>query len=201
MRIVRTERSELTCELTEQEIDERGRRACALHGEIEALEAHRKAVASELAGRLKRLRDDHTKLTTAVTTGKEVRPVDCEVLADLYQRAFITVRLDTGEEHARRAMSPQEYKTEEEKQRQADLPLDEEQERPRPPESLLKKGASPEDQQRWLRDNGFPWCTGLGFARRNMALLIAIDQDDYDEGAAEATFGPIEWPGAEEGAP
>lgn len=196
MKHARDETNELPCELTDEEKIDRGEKLAKATQEVEEIDAERKRVAADYSAKLKLARTRRDELAITVATGKEKRRVECRVFADIKQAAYITCRNDTGDEVRRRPMSS----TELEHERQADLPLDEEPERPRPPAELLKEGANPNDQRKWLESNGFPWCVGPGFARRNQALLIAIDQDDYDEGAAEAAFGDLEWPETEEDA-
>jgi hypothetical protein len=204
MKLVREETNELHCECTEEELLARGRQLGKVTEEIEALDLERKSVASGYRSKIKLKEDERDKLAKTVRSGKELRKVECRVFADIKRACYVTVRQDTGEEVRSRPMS----KSELEHERQADLPLtektkskdaggDEEKRgegRPVPPPELLADQVDLDDQRAWLEEHRFPQPIRRGCPKRTLALLIAIRQDDYDEGAAEQAFGPLAWP-------
>lgn len=95
--MLRTTRK-LMCKLTEQEIDERGRKAADLDQEKRALDAERKATAATFREQIKHLDAQIADLTEQATTGQELREVECEEREALVNGGGLeVVRLDTGE--------------------------------------------------------------------------------------------------------
>ena len=88
----------LLCKLTEDEIDERGRKAADLDQEKRKVDAERKATASTFREQIKHLDKQIADLTEQATTGEELREVECEERESLVSGGGLEiVRLDTLE--------------------------------------------------------------------------------------------------------
>lgn len=83
--------------LTPDERLARGTQAAQLVEEIEAVEAEKKEITTELGRRLKRLRREVSTLSQAVRTGKEYQPVEVVQKANPERMTVETMRLDTYE--------------------------------------------------------------------------------------------------------
>ncbi len=66
------------------------------------------AKKTDFAAEKKRMEEQKRKLLDAAANGYEFRNVPCEVRSDDDRLQIITIRLDTGEELSRRAMSVDE---------------------------------------------------------------------------------------------
>lgn len=88
----------LLCKLTEDEIDERGRKAADLDQEKRKVDAERKATAATFREQIKHLDKQIADLTEQATTGEELREVECEERESLVSGGGLEiVRLDTLE--------------------------------------------------------------------------------------------------------
>lgn len=105
----------LTCELTTQEITQRGERLAALCEQIEQAKDDLASNVKDERERIKALELDRGKLAYIVIHGVEERPVECMTTFDYRTLSVYTVRTDTGEELDRRPMTEQE--------RQRELPI------------------------------------------------------------------------------
>lgn len=113
-RIVRT----LRCDLTPDEVSERGDRAAHLLAKRDEKDADRKAAQSQMGAQIKELESELRRVSTEVRDRAAFRPVECEVRFDYARGRVITVRLDTGAQIDERPMESHE--------RQAPLPIGDE---------------------------------------------------------------------------
>ena len=100
-----TKTMELQVELTDSEVHAASMELAELTARLAALEEEKKAVASSYKERMDRIVCDTRSLARKVTTGKDVREVECRVMADYDRAVAITYRNDTSAEVTRRPLS------------------------------------------------------------------------------------------------
>lgn len=96
--LLKTLTRDLRCELTPDEVRERGEELAQLHAEVAALEAEKKAAMAVYKDRIDDLKDFTGRKAHDVRTHTEERPVEVQVWADYVRDVRSTVRTDTGEE-------------------------------------------------------------------------------------------------------
>jgi hypothetical protein len=121
MKLKREETRELLVELTTEELLARGQELSAIVGRISLLEDEKARLSKSYAAQITTQKVERDRVSEALSTGRELRPVPCEVFADVKRAEFVTFRTDTGEEVSARTMTERELKHE----RQADPPLPE----------------------------------------------------------------------------
>jgi hypothetical protein len=87
---------DLSCDLTQSEVLERGRRMAQVDGEIDAHTSHEINVKADLKATRARLEAERSKLSACVRSGTEARPVEVEHLADFEAGVVKEIRIDTG---------------------------------------------------------------------------------------------------------
>ncbi len=87
----------LPCSLTEAELAERGQALAKLVPEIEEKEEEKKASAKVFKDQIDAMTEKSLKLSNAISTRSEERPVECHKQYDLRKATWKIVRLDTGE--------------------------------------------------------------------------------------------------------
>lgn len=108
----------LMCKLTEKEIQGFSRQLAENTQAVSCLEEEKKANAAAFASKISRHRSNISDLARKVTTGQEMRDIDCEWTYDWEGGIKYLHRLDNYEEIEREAIRDYE--------RQDDLPIDEE---------------------------------------------------------------------------
>lgn len=103
---------ELAVALTPEEFETKSRDLAKICQEIGLKQYLQKAAAKAAKEEIERLEDERAKLASVVKDKAEYRDVDCVERFDHTRRMAITVRLDTGEEIAHRAMEIHEYQEE-----------------------------------------------------------------------------------------
>lgn len=105
----------LSCELTHEQWLERVRERSAVETEIETrlraisdMKHRHKEELSKLEKELMDTQGRERTLGAAVRLHQEIRPVDVELLADIFEKKMVTVRLDTGAEVYRRDLTEAE---------------------------------------------------------------------------------------------
>ena len=102
---------ELSCVLTEDERHLRGNElAAAMKGHY-ALELEKKNFNAEWKDRKTESDETIQRLTDAVTTGKELRDVECRQVPDWKDKMVIVFRIDTGERLFSRPMEANELQS------------------------------------------------------------------------------------------
>jgi hypothetical protein len=100
---------ELACQLTGEEIQDKGRAIAGYMVQYDESEALKKAQAKEAADELKALRTKMSDLAQVIKAGAELRPVECEVRFNVPTVGTKRiVRKDTNELVRDEAMSPDE---------------------------------------------------------------------------------------------
>lgn len=101
-------RNPLVCEITEEEKADYGRMLADTVKKLETQEADKKTIMKTLGAEVDETKKIIRKLTDTITTGKEVRMVECEIVYNSKDGTVIASRLDTGEVYSRREMTEDE---------------------------------------------------------------------------------------------
>ena len=96
--LLKTYTRDLRCELTPDEVRERGEELAQLHAELRDLEAEKKKAMAAFKLRLDDIKRQAAEKAHDVRTHTEERPVECELWADYLREVRSLVRTDTGEE-------------------------------------------------------------------------------------------------------
>lgn len=112
----RTEKRNLSCTLTDEELIERGEKLATLTQKIEQTEDAQASEKKQMKEALDGLYDAQRAIATVVKTRAEYRDVDVEIVLDYDVLQVREVRTDTGELVKARAMTDAE--------RQMGLPMD-----------------------------------------------------------------------------
>jgi hypothetical protein len=107
----RTECHHLPVKLTEHETLVKGREAAKELNALNTLEAEKADVTKDFAERIKKKRRELDKLAHEVSTGTEVRPVDCDLVPRFADEMIDVVRPDTGATVSSRPMTQSERDT------------------------------------------------------------------------------------------
>lgn len=99
---------DLAVKLSADELAGMGKKNAALVEEYQEIEDEKKEAAAEAAGKLAEKWAEIAKLSKAIRSGVEIRPVKCRVVKSFEEKAAITIRLDTDEEISRRALTIEE---------------------------------------------------------------------------------------------
>lgn len=102
----------LPCDLTDQELLQRGQKVAELVAKKEALEAEKKDTASEFKAKIDRLESDIASIAKEVRSKKEYREVEVSTTKDYKRKVAETVRQDTGELVEQRTLTPAELQLE-----------------------------------------------------------------------------------------
>jgi len=111
-RTLRRETRSLTCTLTREEIQYRGRQVGVKAGELREENASFEAAKEDHKARTKRLEEDITLLHGALETGTESRGVECEHVINEELTRVELIRSDSGEIVDYRPLTPEERKRE-----------------------------------------------------------------------------------------
>jgi hypothetical protein len=98
----------LPCQLTQDEIDTRGRLLARKVADLVDLEEDKKAKAKEFTDQIKGIEEEIVKLSEAVNTGKEKRPIPVSDHDDIRRFCIETIRHDTMDVVESRAMTSEE---------------------------------------------------------------------------------------------
>jgi hypothetical protein len=90
-------REKLKCKLTAFELAEKSDRAAHLGGQIAQATASMKATQARLAGKIKQLQSERSKLDSDIRDKTEYRYVDCQRVYDYRLQQVREVRTDTGD--------------------------------------------------------------------------------------------------------
>lgn len=88
---------ELPCQLTEDEMLERSRKLAGLHQQQLEIEDKKKQAMNEFTARLKKVAGDIHYTSNVISSGKEVRNVECRLDYFWNEGKKVMIRLDTGE--------------------------------------------------------------------------------------------------------
>ena len=99
---------DLTCQLTTEEVIERGARLAEVEHELAKHARHKQQVASQLKTEEKRLEAERHNLAQQVRSRCEMRPVEVEELADYVRGTVSTLRTDSGQVVHSRALRDSE---------------------------------------------------------------------------------------------
>jgi len=94
--MAKTTTVELPFDLTDDEVRERGQEQAKLLAEKADVEQRKKDTAKEFKDRIEGLDEQIGKLVDVIQTGRELRPVSCEWVADNARALMNLVRLDFG---------------------------------------------------------------------------------------------------------
>lgn len=103
-----TETRDLTVKLTEEQRDERARKASGMREEIRVLQGEIVVYTKPRKEKIKVLDDIAAKLEHAAEEGEIIEPVPCEVRREEKRGEIHVVRLDTGEIIEKRPMDGDE---------------------------------------------------------------------------------------------
>lgn len=87
----------LPCELSGNEIRERGERMALVVRQIDSLEEEKAAVSARISAKIKQLKPDVSDLAQQITSGQEVREVVVEYRKNFKEGTLETVNVKTGE--------------------------------------------------------------------------------------------------------
>ncbi len=102
----------LACDLKQDELLTKGDELSTICQEINELEYKKSAQAKRLKEEIDVLEEKRYKLAGIVKSRQEYRDVECQEKFDYVRREVVTIRLDTGEIVASRAMDLHEYQIE-----------------------------------------------------------------------------------------
>lgn len=103
--LIRVSKQDLPCDLTEQQMSERGHALGKLEQEISTMEKDRKAAMDAAKAEIDAKRAEAVKLSEALANKAETREVDVRIEGSFYQNIVRHVRADTGVEIHQQAMS------------------------------------------------------------------------------------------------
>lgn len=98
----------LPVQLTEEEIQQRSQALAGNLKKTDVLKEEKKASTSEFKARIDACNDITKKLAEIITSGKEDRDVECEMIKDFKRNTVTITRTDTGEVVDERPMTEDE---------------------------------------------------------------------------------------------
>jgi len=106
---MRTSEEYLRYNFSESEIKEFSKKLAYENKQLEELEEAKKTVAAEFSSKIQSAKSQISKLATNINNGYDYREIKCEILFDVPETGYKTIkRLDTNEVVRVEEMTPQE---------------------------------------------------------------------------------------------